>query len=273
MGTVYQAVREADSSAVAVKVILPRVKVTPADVQRFLREAEVLRALTHPAIIEFHDVGEADGVLYIAMGYIEGTDASVLLQEQGPLPVGRAVRLTVRILEGLAHAHGKGFVHRDIKPGNILVARGPGEERAFLADFGLARVYQASPLSGLTVTGQLAGTPAFMPPEQVLSFRSVLPAGDQYSAAATLYTLLTGQFVFEAHKGVQEMLKLILQGTPVPIRSRRPEVPDDLSAVIHRALARDAGHRFPDVAAFRTALLPFAGVGAATPGIARTGLT
>jgi serine/threonine-protein kinase len=126
-----------------------------------------------------------------------------------------------------------------------------------LADFGLARAWQVSQLSGLTVAGTPGGTPSFMPPEQVLDFRSVRPAADQFAAAATLYNLLSGEHVYGRCADVQELFKRILTTDPVPLPQRRPDVPGPLAAAIHRALARRAEDRFPDVAALRAALLPW----------------
>jgi eukaryotic-like serine/threonine-protein kinase len=128
-----------------------------------------------------------------------------------------------------------------------------------VADFGLARAYEASPLSGLTLTGMSGGTPPFMPPEQVLDMRNVKPAADQYSAAATLYRLLTGHHVFPPSASVQELFTRILQSEPTPIGTHRPDLPASLAAAIHRALARDPAARFADCRAFAAALKPFAG--------------
>jgi serine/threonine protein kinase len=198
------------------------------------------------------------GLAYFLMAWVPGKDAPRLVREHGPLPVGRAVRLVCQMLEGLTYAHSLGFVHRDIKPANLLVTAGE-PETAKLADFGLARAYQASPLSGLTLTGAVAGTPAFMPPEQVRGFRSVKPAADQYSAAATLYHLLTGQPLYDGATDPTALLRMVLTSDPVPLRQRRPELPEGLVAAVQRALARRPEDRFPDVGRLRHALLPFAG--------------
>ena len=111
--------------------------------------------------------------------------------------MGRAVRLASQMLAALEYAHARGYVHRDIKPANLLVTPRNGDEVVRLADFGLARVYQASQLSGLTMTGDRGGTPAFISPEQITRFRECKPPVDQYAAGATLYYLLTGQFVYD----------------------------------------------------------------------------
>ncbi len=257
MGVVYLAQQQADGRRVALKTIQPTGDVSQAEILRFLREANILRQLAHPHIVAFHEMGEANGRLFLAMDYVPGTDAARLLKAQGPLPVPRAVSLICQILEALADAHGRGFVHRDVKPANLLVSTESGREVARLADFGLARVYQESKLSGLTLLGQMGGTLAFMAPEQVYHFREAQPPVDQYAAAATLYNLLTDRFLFDFPPEPQQRLLLILQGEPVPLRTRRPGVPEGLAAVVQRALVRDPGGRFADVAAFRAALLPW----------------
>jgi serine/threonine-protein kinase len=225
-------------------------------VQLFLREAEVLRQLDHPHVVRFFEMGEAGGVLFFAMEYVPGTNAAKLLKEKGPLPAKTAVRLVCQALAGLDHAHRQRFVHRDVKPANLLIGGAAGKREVKLADFGLARVYQASQLSGLTATGEVRGTPAYMPPEQILSFREAKPPADVYSTAATLYHLVTGKYVHDFGSGVPAF-KLILDHDPVPVRDRGADVPAGLAAVIHRGLDRDPARRWPTAAAFRAALVPF----------------
>jgi serine/threonine-protein kinase len=258
MGVVYRAARAADGAEVAVKTVRPAVAADAAAAERFLREASILKQLCHPNIVAFHDMGRAEGLLYFVMELVPGTNAGRLAREQDLLPVDRAVGLVLPVLGALAHAHGRGFVHRDIKPANILVTTGAGPEGVKLADFGLARAYQASPLSGLTMVGTVAGTAPFMPPEQVLDFRSVRPPSDQYAVAATLYFLLTGHYALEPGSTPQETFKRILEGDVVPLGSRRAGLPKGLTAAVHRALARRPEDRFADVEALRLALLPFA---------------
>ncbi len=258
MGVVYQARSLADGAQAAVKTILPAVAPTEATLARFLREAKILGQLEHAHIVRFRDMGRSGEQLYFAMDFVQGTDAAQLVRERGPLPVGRAVNLICQLLDALAYAHGKGFVHRDIKPGNLLVTSDSGRDTAKLADFGLARTYQASQLSGLTMTGTPGGTAQFMPPEQVLDFRTVKPAADQYAAAAALYHLLTARPLFDGAESSLDLMMKVLQGTPVPVRSRRPELLEPLAKAIHRGLAHKPEERYPDVRAFRQALLPFA---------------
>jgi serine/threonine-protein kinase len=258
MGVVYLAVREQDNLRVALKTIIPAVAVNHNQVQRFLREAEILRRLDHAHIVAFRDVGESNGVLFFAMDYVEGTDAAKLLAREGRLPVRTALGIICQLLLALEHAHGQGFVHRDVKPANLLVARRDGKKVVKVADFGLARMYQESRMSGLTMHGDVGGTVAYMPPEQITAFRRAGPAADQYSAAATLYNLLTGLHLFDADKLKARALAMVLQETPVPIRERRPDVPEGLARAVHRALEKDPAARFPDVRAFRAALTLFA---------------
>ncbi len=258
MGLVYLAVRRADFRPVALKTIIPAAGGTDSQVQRFLREANILRELDHPNIVAFRDMGESDGLLYFAMDYVRGQDAFHLLKKQGPLDVRRAAGLIVQLLDALAFAHGRGFVHRDIKPSNLLVTEQDGVERLMVADFGLAKVYQASNLSGLTMTGDVGGTIPFMAPEQITEYRTARPPVDQYSAAASLYNLLTGAYVYNFPGSFQEQLLTILNESPVPIRKRRPDLPEALAAVVQRGLAREPAARFSDAGAMRDALRKFA---------------
>jgi serine/threonine-protein kinase len=259
MGVVYLAQRLADDKPVALKTIKPAGDAGDEAVQRFLREADVLRQLDHPNVVAFRELGQAGGRLFFVMDYVEGRDAAALLREAGPWPVARAVGVVGQLLDALQYAHDRGFVHRDVKPHNLLLAQEGGREAARLADFGLARVYQASRLSGLTMTGQIGGTMAFMAPEQITSFRESRPPVDQYAAAATLYNLLSGRLTHDFPSSSQERLLMILQAAPVPLGARRPDLPPGLAEVVHRALAKEPAARYASAAAFRQALAPFDG--------------
>ena len=138
------------------------------------------------------------------------------------------------------------------------MARKGNRPKVKLTDFGLARIYLTSPLSGLTITGHVAGTSGFMAPEQITDFRKVRPAADQYSAGAMLYYLLCGKKIYDFPPEIQNQLLMILQENPVPIRSRRADIPAELAAIIDRALARAPEDRFTDVKAMRDVLLSFA---------------
>lgn len=257
MGVVRQAVRSEDGAVVALKTITPAVALTPTDMGRFQREAAILYELDHPNIVALREIGEANGKFFFAMDYVFGTDAGRLVKKHGPMSVKRAVSLVCQLLQALDYAHAKRFVHRDIKPSNLLVRQDDDGETALLADFGLARVYQASRISGLTLLGDIGGTVPFMAPEQITDFRNVKPTVDQYGAGATLYTLLTGRFIYDFPPQDEKRLLMILQDRPIPIESRRPEILAELAAIIHRALAKDPKDRFADAKAMRKALLKF----------------
>ena len=237
MGVVYAAVREADGRAVAVKTIQPAIQPDEKTVQRFLREAAILGQIDHPNVVRHLDGGEAGGVLWFAMEYVPGVDGRKWVRDRGPMPVPLATAVAADLVRALASAHAKGFVHRDVKPANVLLEPVPGGGlRVRLADFGLARAYDASRMSGLTLTGEPAGTPAFMAPEQIIDFRNVGPAADMYSTAATLYYLLTGKFPFDPPATVVELYRMILEDEPVPVYARRPDVPAELADAIGRGL-------------------------------------
>ena len=260
MGVVYLAQREPEGGLFALKTVTPAVAGSAVQIERFLREARILKQLDHPHIVAFRAVDESSGLLYFAMDFVRGTDASALQKTHGgPLPAARAVDLTCQMLDALAYAHARGFVHRDIKPANLLVEAKGGRDAARLTDFGLARTYQASRLSGLTIQGDMGGTMAYMAPEQITHFREAKPAADQYAAAATLYRFLTDRHIYELPRQGSQQILMILQEPPVPILDRRPDLSPQLAAVIHRALTREPESRFPDIGAFRAALEPFRG--------------
>ena len=259
MGIVYLGQRIADNAPVAIKTIRPVRGTSAREIERFLRECQILRTLRHPAIVGFQHFGHTGQLLYLVMDYVPGRDAGRLLRAHRRLAIPLAVNLICQALDGLQHAHRQGFVHRDLKPANLLVM---DEETSApicrVADFGLSRRYQASRISGLTLLGDVGGTIPYMAPEQILDFRNALPAVDIYSAAATLYHLLTGRYVFDfASREVPEKLKRILTGAIVPIRQRRSEIPAELAAAIQRGLARDPHQRFRSADEFSEGLTPF----------------
>ncbi|MBX9677272.1 MAG: protein kinase [Gemmataceae bacterium] len=251
MGIVFTAFRTSDGRKVAVKTIRSALAPNPTTTQRFVREADILKRLRHPNIVEFLDVGEASGVLYFVMEFVEGIDGSEWAKRNPKPSAGRVVRLAIQMADALQCAHELGFVHRDVKPGNILIS---DEDRLRLADFGLARTYQESTISGLTLSGTAAGSPAFMAPEQITDFRSVKPPCDQFSTAATIYYLLAGTPPFGAGISQAEIFRRVLGGAFVPLEQHRTDLPKGVCEALHRALHREPDRRFRDMRAFRTAL-------------------
>jgi len=258
MGVVSLACRERDFRLVAMKTIIPAVDGNQAEVQKFLREADILRQLDHPNIVKFIDMSSSNGRIWFAMDYIRGTDARKLIKSGGALGIQRAVRIVCQLLDALEYAHERGFVHRDIKPANLLLTDRAGREMALLADFGLARVYQASQLSGLTMTGAIGGTPLFMAPEQITHYRQAQPPVDQYASGMTLYNLLTANYAYNTSDQFRKWVQMVLDAEPTPVRTYRPEIPPALAEIIHRALLKDPSKRYPNVKAMRQVLQDYA---------------
>jgi pSer/pThr/pTyr-binding forkhead associated (FHA) protein len=257
MGAVHLAQHCSTGEICAVKTIIAGAATSERAVQRFLREAAILQKLRHPHIVEYRDLGHAGDQVFFAMEYVDGIDAAQLLKREGPLSVARAVGWICQLLLALEYAHREKFVHRDIKPANLLISRQNGREYLKLADFGLARVYHASTLSGLTMDGDVGGSLPFMPPEQITHYRNVDPRSDLYSVAATLYTLLCGKTPYELPKKAAERMKLILQSQPVSLQPRRPELPPTLCEIIDKTLSREPADRYENAARMRQALMPF----------------
>src|SRR5262249_44421551 len=177
--------------------------------------------------------------------------------DPGNYPVGQACRMASHVLKGLEQAHSLGFVHRDIKPENILIGRQPEGLIAKISDFGLAKSFRGLGLSGLTFSGEMRGTVPFMPPEQMLDFKTVLPSGDLYATAATLYYLLTCQFIYDQVAEGGDLIPALLEEQPVPTQKRRSDIPAGLARVLEKCLSRDPSDRYPTAAAMRQALRPF----------------
>lgn len=251
MGIVYRAKRVTDGMTVAIKAIKPAVRAGSAETKRFLREIDILSQLQHPQIIRLLEVGEADGCIFFAMEFVDGVDLQSWCERRSqPISVSFAIKLMLPILKALQHAHERGFAHRDIKPRNILIASRENKIRIKLADFGLSRAFEQSKLSGLTLTGDLCGTPVFMAPEQIVDAKRVQPASDIYSSAATLYWIITRKYTHEFTPSIQKTLQQILLDDPVPIQNHRPDVPTEVAREIHRALSKDPGQRFQSIREF-----------------------
>lgn len=259
MGVVYQAKHNTTGKMVALKLIMPETATASAAIERFLREMSVISQLRHPNIVEWYEQGTTRGQFWFAMEYVDGTNLEALaIAQPGRYPTDQACRLACQVLKGLEQAHKTGFVHRDIKPENILIAVGPEGYTAKISDFGLAKNYRSVGLSGLTFSGEMRGTIPFMPPEQMLEFKTVTPLADLYATAATLYYMLTCKYIYdEPEDGGGDLIRLLLEEHPVPIRDRRPDIPPALAEVIGKCLSRDPKERFPDATSMRRALKPF----------------
>jgi serine/threonine protein kinase len=258
MGVVYKARNNQSGRMVALKLIVPESAAARSAIDRFLREMSVISQLKHPNIVEWLEQGMTRGQFWFAMEYVQGTNLEALAQASpGKYPVHQACRMACQVLKGLEQAHAGGFVHRDIKPENILIARSAEGLVAKISDFGLAKSFRGLGLSGLTFSGEMRGTVPFMPPEQMLDFKTVTPSGDLYATAATLYYLLSCQFLYDQVGEGGDLIRTLLEEPPVPIRVRRPDVPTGLAAVLEKCLARNPKDRYPTAAVMRKALRPF----------------
>jgi serine/threonine-protein kinase len=257
MGVVYLAQNNQTGGKVALKLIAPETAAARSAIDRFLREMSVISQMKHPNIVEYFEQGTTRGQFWFAMEYVSGPNLEdVAHADPGRYPISQACRMAYQVLKGLEHAHGLGFVHRDIKPENILIGRTPAGLLAKISDFGLAKSFRGIGLSGLTFSGEMRGTIPFMPPEQVLDFKKVLPSGDLYATAATLYYLISGQFIYDQN-AEGDVIRMLLEDQPVPIRDRRPEVPVGLANVLQRCLARDPADRYPTAGDMKKALRPY----------------
>jgi serine/threonine-protein kinase len=260
MGVVYLAKHRETGQHVALKIIDPETATTRTAIERFMREMAVISALKHVNIVECIDQGHDAGHLWFAMEYVSGISLENLAQaNRGTYPVNQACRIICQVLKGLEYAHNQSLVHRDIKPENILIGR-TSEKRliAKISDFGLAKNYQSMGASGLTFSGEMRGTIPFMPPEQMIDFKTVKPSGDLYSTAATLYYLIAGTYVFDSDDASDDMIQMLLDHHVVPLSSRRSDVPQELSDLVLKCLARNPDDRFPTASAMRNAMKPFA---------------
>ncbi len=244
MGVVYLGEDPRTQRKVAIKMMTPGQAIPERDTDLFLREADVLKQLNHAAIVACFGSGVIDQRFYLVTEFVPGRNLTDLLDELGPMPYPRALPIIRQTLAVLDHAHKKGFVHRDVKPSNLIITSGQGRDRAKLADFGLAKLYQRTSCSGLTLQGEMGGSFAFAAPEQITDFRSASPASDLYSAAATLYTMLTAAHVHDFPETVSGIVLKLLHEDPVPIHDRHPGIPPALGEIIHRGLSRNPDQRF-----------------------------
>ncbi|MGH8985632.1 MAG: protein kinase domain-containing protein [Acidimicrobiia bacterium] len=232
---------------VAIKLLKTDVP-DPRARERFEQEARTAAGFVHPNAVTVYDVGDDGRRPYLVMELVEGRDLAELLAARGPLPPAEAARVADQMLAALGAAHERGLVHRDVKPGNVLVTR---DGTAKLADFGIAKA-AADATAGLTLTGQVMGTPRYLAPEQAAG-QGATPRSDLYSAGVVLYEMLAGEPPFTGDTPVA--VALAHQQAPVPpLTERRPGLPPALVAAVNRALEKDPAQRFPDAAAMRAAL-------------------
>jgi serine/threonine protein kinase len=248
MGVVFEAVDIQLHRSVALKALLPALAASAPSRERFLREARAAAAIEHDHVVTIYQVGEDRGLPYLAMQLLRGESLETRLRRDGRLPPAEALRVGREVAEGLAAAHERGLIHRDVKPANIWLQAGSG--RVKLLDFGLARATADD--SHLTQSGAVLGTPAYMAPEQV-GGRAVDGRADLFALGCVLYRCLTGRLPF-AGADALAILSALATETPPPVRELNPEVPTALSGLVMRLLAKDPNRRPPSARAVADAL-------------------
>ena len=260
MGSVMLARSITDGRAVAVKTLLPEVAVSEQSLKRFMREIEVSASLQHPHIVSYIEHGTHNGIVYLVSEYVAGMDASKLTKQRGgKLPYPEVVKIIEQTLAALDFAHSLGFIHRDIKEQNILVDGTFPNYHIKLTDFGLAKSFKQTGMSGVTMVGDVAGTIAYMPPEQVRDFKEVRPPSDIYAMGMTAYSLLTGKHPLDLSPkaGISATVKAIFEKPITPLAAHLPQISPQIAFVIETALAKDVESRWRTAGQMREALIKF----------------
>lgn len=262
MGAVYAGIDQRLGRPVAVKLLLDALTEDRTVTLRFEREARAAGSLSHPAIAQVYDYGRCTGpagesLQYIVMERIDGRTLGRVLAEGGKMPLSRALPLMAQLLSALGTAHAARVVHRDLKPGNVMIVRDPasGEERVKIIDFGIAAFKESDAYTRLTQTGMILGTPSFMSPEQALGQPSDARS-DLYAAGVLSFCMLTGQKPF-AHADLGELVRAVLLERPPRIDTLAPEIPAAIADVVARALEKDPVLRPASAAEFLRALPSF----------------
>jgi WD40 repeat protein/predicted Ser/Thr protein kinase len=243
MGVVYKARQISLNRTVALKMIQAGLLATPAEVKRFHTEAEAIAQLQHPNIVAVHEIGEHDGRQYFSMDYVAGRTLAEIARD-GPLPVTRAAAYVQAIAAAVHYAHQHGILHRDLKPANIII---DDNDDPRITDFGLAKKLNDSAFStldsSLTLSGQVLGSPNYLPPEQAEPKRGVLgPPSDVYALGAILYHLVTGRPPFQA-ESLTTLLRQVIETDPVTPRSLNPGIPRDLETICLKCLEKESRRR------------------------------
>jgi serine/threonine-protein kinase len=265
MGQVYKAVHRTHGRVVAVKVLSRHLLQNPRALARFRREIEAAGKLTHPNIVTALDAAEDNGVLFLVMEYVEGTNLNRLVKQSGPLPFDLACHCIRQAALGLQHVHERGLVHRDLKPSNLLIQMtrpaGNGGPAVFgavkLLDLGLARIQEGSavPSTGpaLTQLNQIMGTPDYMAPEQARDAKNADHRSDLYSLGATFYYCLAGRPPFPEGTPLEKLIKHQFD-EPTPLERVRPPTPPALAQIVRWMMAKDPARRPQSAAEVAAAL-------------------
>ncbi|PID38916.1 MAG: hypothetical protein CSA24_00390 [Deltaproteobacteria bacterium] len=251
MGAVYEAEHTGLGTQVAVKLLNESFASDANALSRFRREARATAAISHDNIVAVYDTGtDEQGIPFIVMEQLEGESLSAYLRRERMLEPEVATAITLQILAGLGAAHEKTVIHRDLKPGNVILATKPdGAQVVKVLDFGISKYYSDPALPDVTATGAVIGTPRFMAPEQARGDRDIDGRVDIYAVGVLLYRMLCGKLPFSGHDQ-REIIERILEGNPTPLRQIVPEIPQELERVVMRSLAVERGERQQDTAQF-----------------------
>jgi eukaryotic-like serine/threonine-protein kinase len=259
MGAVYEARHEAIGRRFAVKFLHAELASHAEILARFRREAQSAGSLENENIAAVTDFGTHQGAPYIVMEFLEGQDLAKVLAQLGTLPVPRAAHILIQVCRGLAAAHARGIVHRDLKPENLLLQqRGDGSDLVKILDFGIAKLKNNEQAGSATRTGITLGTPYYMPPEQARGQKELDERADIYALGVILYEVFSGQKPHNGENYNAILYSILMQAAP-RLETFRPDLPPDLCAVVHRAMAADANERFASVSELAQALAPYAG--------------
>lgn len=239
MGAVYRAHQTSMDRAVAIKLLLPKFAADDSSRERLIREARAVAKLSHPNVVAGIDAGESGGVCYFIMEFIDGLPMDQVLRERGPLPWREATAIVRQVAAALEHAELHGIVHRDVKPGNILLLK---NGQAKLADLGLARV-SGSEESHLTQSGMIVGSPAYLSPEQATADRALDIRSDLFSLGLTLFELITGERAYAGSNPMSVLTALLTRDVAIE-KLTTFAAPDDVSAVIRHLVERDPACRY-----------------------------
>ncbi|HEV7846951.1 MAG TPA: serine/threonine-protein kinase, partial [Thermoleophilaceae bacterium] len=262
MGVVYQAQHVHLGRTVALKLLAPELSENEDFRARFLRESRLAAGLDHPGIVAVYDAGEVDGVLFIAMRFVRGTDLAALLLQRGPLPVEETLSILDQVATALDAAHAAGLVHRDVKPANVMIEG----QRCYLADFGLTKRASSNSMQ-LTQAGQFLGTVDYVAPEQIEG-GDLDGRADVYALGCVLFECLTGSRPYPRESQVAVLYAQLREPPPKP-RELRPDLPLGIDEVVGRAMSKRPDDRYSScggfVAAARETLVGHAGAAPTAP--------
>ncbi len=249
MGHVYKALHTIMGRVVAIKVISPDLVSDPVAVEWFRREVRASTQLNHPNIVMAFDANEADGLHFLVMEYVHGITLDALVKQHGPLPISHACALIRQAALGMQHAHEKGMVHRDMKPGNLLIPLPEGDQPpevlVKILDFGLARLHGKTKGDTIALRGEagVLGTPDYIAPEQSRNIHAADIRSDLYSLGCVFYFALAGRVPFPGDNAMEKLIKHLIE-QPEPLEELRPDVPPEVAALVRRLMAKDPADRY-----------------------------